>query len=118
MEKRFGGMSVKRSEKLGIIYGAIEKLYNDKSITEEELKLVEEYIKDGDSLARHLKKWNEKWKKSGIDLQELSGDGFARDIVVFEGEEKFIKGRFETINTWEKELAEIKSNVEKFKNRS
>ena len=106
---------MERNKELGIIYGAIEKLCNNKSITEKELELVEEHIKDGDSLTQHLKKGNEKWKESGIDPQKLSGDGFAKDIVVFEGEEKFIKGRSETIDTWEKQLAKIKSKVEKLK---
>jgi hypothetical protein len=97
------------------IYKIIERLCNDKDITEEEQGLVKEYLKSGDDLIKHINKYNEKWKKSGIDPRELSGDGFARDILVFEGAENFIEGRSLIVSEWEEQLAQIEARLEKLK---
>ena len=87
MEKRFGGKN------MSDIYKIIEKLCNNENITKEEQGLVEEYLKSGRDLIGGINKQNEKWKESGINPRELSDDGFARDILAFEGPEKFIEGR-------------------------
>lgn len=97
------------------IYEIIERLCNDESITKEEQELVREYLESGTSFIEHLKEQNEDWDKSGIDFRELSGDGFARDIVIFEGPENFIEGRSSKINEWEEQLAKIEAKLKEIK---
>ena len=84
-------------------------------MTKEEQRLVEEYLKSGNDLIEHLNKHNEKWKRSGIDFCELSGDGFAIDILIFEGVEKFIKGRSLMVDEWKEQLLKIEAKLEEIK---
>ncbi len=107
-----------RSEQLEKAYAATEKLCNNKDITDEELKLAEEYLEALDKTIDYFENQNNFWKMFGIEYNELSGDGFAKDIVASIGEKKFIEVRSEMISKWEKELAEIKSKVEEIKKRS
>ena len=118
MEERLGGIFMEKSEQLGKVYAAIEKLCNDKDITDEELKLTEEYLEALGKTIDYFENQNNFWEMFGIEHSELSGDGFVRDIVASIGEEKFIEARSEMINKWKKELAEIESKVEKIKKRS
>ena len=97
------------------VHKIIEGLCNNENITREEQGLVKEYLKSGNDLIEHINKYNEEWKKSGIDPRELSGDGFAKDILVSEGAEKFIEGRSLTASEWEKQLAKIEAKLEKIK---
>ena len=106
---------MERSEKLEKTYQAMERLCNDKDITGEELGLIEEYLEVLGKTIDYFKNQNNFWEMFGIERSELSGDGFAIDFVASIGEEKFLELRSEMINKWEKELAEIKSKVEKSK---
>ena len=41
------------------IYEIIERLCDDKDVTEEEQRLVKEYLENGRSLIKHLREYNE-----------------------------------------------------------
>ncbi len=97
------------------IYEIIKRLCKDKDITKEEQRLVKEYLESGNDLIEHLNKYNEKWKRSGIDPRELSDDGFARDILIFEGPEKFIKGRSSMVDEWKGQLLKIEAKLKETK---
>ncbi|MCK5466040.1 hypothetical protein KAI56_00890 [Candidatus Parcubacteria bacterium] len=109
---------MERSEELGIIHGAIEKLCNDEDITKEELKLVKEELEIYDGFVKHLDEWNEYQKVFGIDLRKLSGDGFARDDVLALGPKKWLNLRSEKIMSWREALVIIENKIKKIENRS
>ena len=99
----------------GAIDEILGKLCNDRDITKEELNLVEKYIELGVSLIEHLNKQNEDWRESGINLREISGDGFARMDIARLGPEKWLDSRAEKISKWRKDLDKIKSKIKEIK---
>lgn len=106
------------SEQLEKIYKIIERLCKGEDITEEDLKLVKEYIKLQDGFIEYLNKWGEDWKKFGIDFREISGDGWARENITELGQEKFLDLRAEIISRWRSNLNKIKSKINRIENRS
>ena len=97
------------------IHEIIKRLCNNENITKKEQKLVKEYLRNGKNLIEDINKQNEEWKESGINPCELSSDGFAGDILIFEGPEKLIEGRSLMINGWKDQLSKIETKLKEIK---
>jgi len=118
IEKSIGGIQIDRNERLSEINDIIEKLCNDEEVEKKELKLLEEYLEDCNDFIWRLKRQQRKWEASGVDYEELSGDGWAKDNIVSVGSEKWLELRVKMINKWENDLEKIKSKLKEFKKKS
>lgn len=107
-----------RDKELSEIDEIIKKLCNDKKIEEKEIELLKKYLESCNNFIWDLKRQQRRWKASGINYEELSDDGWAKDSIVSVGPEKWLELRAEMINKWKNDLEKIKAKLRAFGKRN